>query len=265
MKVCQKCGAYNSDERVFCVDCNERLSDKINSAEQKVIEDKIDANIEKLYNKKDPLYVSVFDKIIGFGCIVFSLLLLILGVALMFKDRGSMFPFTLIIFGIIGALDALLPQLGWELEKLSLSFRVNDVDDLTPSSFYLSGRRIAITVCLIICIIGAVFTAKEVVHPPVIQIADTLSYSVVDGEILTVEEIKENFPKEWDEIISGGGYTVYEYLGHLKKSYFIGERERILIEAIIEIRDLDMDSSDYNSLNEFIMDYEHEMQLKNHK
>ena len=25
MKVCNKCGAYNSDDRMFCVDCNEKL------------------------------------------------------------------------------------------------------------------------------------------------------------------------------------------------------------------------------------------------
>lgn len=265
MKICQKCGAYNSDERMFCVDCNERLSDKIDAEKQDAIEEKIAGKIDRLYNQKDPLYVSLYDKIIGIGCIIFSLILFILGIALMLKERGSSVPFVLIIFGVIGAFDGLSPQIGWELEKLSLSFRVNDVDDLTPSSFYLSGRRIVITVCLVICIIGSVVTLKEVVHPPVIQIADTLSYSVVDFEIPTVEEIKENFPKEWDEIISGGGYTVSEYLGHLKKCNFIGEREQIMMKAIIEISDLDMDYRAYTSPDQFILDYNFEMQQKNHK
>ena len=27
MKVCDKCGAYNSNNRMFCVDCNEKLND----------------------------------------------------------------------------------------------------------------------------------------------------------------------------------------------------------------------------------------------
>ncbi len=25
MKLCEKCGAHNSDERMFCVDCSEKL------------------------------------------------------------------------------------------------------------------------------------------------------------------------------------------------------------------------------------------------
>jgi hypothetical protein len=263
MKICQNCGAYNSDERMFCVDCNEKLSDTINPEQQKEALAKTDATIEKLYNKKDPLYVSLFDKIVGVACIIFSSLLLVLGFVLMLKDRGTSIPFYLIIFGVVGALEAFLPQISWELEKLSLSFKVNNVDDLTPSSFYLIGRKIGATVCLIICLVGAVFTAKEVVHPPVIKIADTLSYVVVDYTSPTVEEIVENFPEEWDEIISGGGYTVSKYLGHLKKCNFIGKREQLMMKAIIEIEDLDMDFNDYSDAGYFILDYEYKMQLKN--
>lgn len=263
MKICQNCGAYNSDERMFCVDCNEKLSDTINPEQQKEALAKTDATIEKLYNKKDPLYVSLFDKIVGVACIIFSSLLLVLGFVLMLKDRGTSIPFYLIIFGVVGALEAFLPQISWELKKLSLSFKVNNVDDLTPSSFYLIGRKIGATVCLIICLVGAVFTAKEVVHPPVIKIADTLSYVVVDYTSPTVEEIVENFPEEWDEIISGGGYTVSKYLGHLKKCNFIGKREQLMMKAIIEIEDLDMDFNDYSDAGYFILDYEYKMQLKN--
>lgn len=265
MKICQKCGAYNSDERIFCVDCDEKLSDKIDAEKQDAIEEKIAGKIDRLYNQKDPLYVSLYDEIIGIGCIIFSLILFILGTALMLKERGSSVPFVLIIFGVIGAFDGLSPQIGWELEKLRLSFRVNDVDDLTPSGFYLSCRRIAITVCLIICIIGSVFTAKAIIHPPVIEIANTLSYAVVDFTSPTAEEIIEHFPEEWEEIISGDGYTVSQYLEHLKKCNFIGKREQIMMKAIIEISDLDMDYRAYTSPDQFILDYNFEMQQKNHK
>lgn len=263
MKICNNCGAYNSDERMFCVDCNERLLDEINTELQKELNAKSDAVIEKLLNKKDPLYVSLYDKIVGIACIIFSSLLLVLGFVLMFKDRGTSIPFYLIIFGVVGALEAFLPQISWELEKLSLSFKVNNIDDLTPSSFYLIGRKIGATVCLIICLVGVVFTAKEAVHPPVIKIADTLSYAVVDYTSPTVEQIIENFPEEWGEIISGGGYTVSKYLGHLKKCNFIGKREQLMIKAIIEIEDLDMDFNGYTDISHFIADYEYEMQQKN--
>ncbi len=265
MKICRKCGAYNSDERMFCIDCNEKMSDKINPEQQKEALAKTGATIEKLYNKKDPLYVSLFDKIVGVACIIFSSLLLVLGFVLMLKDRGTSIPFYLIIFGVVGALEAFLPQISWELEKLSLSFKVNNVDDLTPSSFYLIGRKIGATACLVICLVGAVFTAKEVVHPPVIEMADTLSYSTIDYKSPSVEEIIEHFPEEWDEIISGGEYTVSQYLGHLKKCNFVGKREQLMMKAIIEISDFDMDYHSYTDISHFIVDYEYETQMKKHK
>ena len=265
MKICNNCGAYNSDERMFCVDCNERLLDEIDAERQKEFKAKSDATIEKLFNKKDPLYVSLYDKIVGIVCIAVSVILIILGFILMLKDRRTTVPFILSFFGFAAAVDALVPRVGWELEKMRLGLRVNNVDDLTPSSFYLIGRKIGATACLVICLVGAVFTAKEVVHPPVIKIADTLSYAVVDYTSPTVEQIIENSPEEWGEIISGGGYTVSKYLGHLKKCNFIGKREQLMIKAIIQIEDLDMDFNGYTDISHFIADYEYEMQQKNRK
>ena len=265
MKICQNCGAYNSDERMFCVDCNEKLSDTVNPEQQKEASAKIEATIEKLYNKKEPLYVSLYDKIVGVSCIVVSLLLLVFGFVLMFKNRGSSLPFWCILLGAIGALEALMPQISWELEKMSLSLRVNNVDDLTPSSFYLRGRKIGAIMCLVVCIVCAVFAAKDVVHPLVIEIANTLSTSTIGYKNSSVDEITEHFHEEWEEILSGGEYTVSNYLKHLKNANFLGRREEIMIKAIIEIRDLDMDYRSYTDISHFIADYEYEMQLKNHK
>ena len=263
MKICQNCGAYNSDERMFCVDCNERLLDEIDAELQKELNAKSDAVIEKLLNKKDPLYVSLYDKIVGIGCIAVSIILIILGFILMFKDRGTSVPFILSFLGFAAAVDALVPRVGWELEKMRLGLRVNNVDDLIPSNFYLKGRKIVVTVFLVICLVGTALTVNNVVHPPVIQYADTLSLLVIDYKNPTIEEIIENSPEKWDEIISGGGYTVSKYLGHLKKCNFIGKRERLMMKAIIEIEDLDMDFNDYSDAGYFILDYEYKVQLKN--
>ncbi len=41
MKICTKCGAYNSDERVFCVDCSEKLGDKISASDEKQAHDRV--------------------------------------------------------------------------------------------------------------------------------------------------------------------------------------------------------------------------------
>ena len=78
MKICDNCGAHNSDKKIFCVDCGEKLDDPISQREQADIENSIDRNIERLYNNTDPLAVTLFDKIIGTVCISGVLILAIM-------------------------------------------------------------------------------------------------------------------------------------------------------------------------------------------
>ena len=67
VKICNKCGAYNSDDKMFCIDCNEKLGDKISAEQENKIHNATDIAIEKLHNSKDPLYISKFDKFLGFS------------------------------------------------------------------------------------------------------------------------------------------------------------------------------------------------------
>lgn len=62
MKICCKCGAHNSDERFFCIDCNEKLGSSLSKAEEAKINEDINESLENMYNKRDPLHVSKFDK-----------------------------------------------------------------------------------------------------------------------------------------------------------------------------------------------------------
>ncbi len=54
MKICENCGAYNSDERFFCVDCSEKLGDSLSAAEEQRLDDRIDDSLEAMYNRQDP-------------------------------------------------------------------------------------------------------------------------------------------------------------------------------------------------------------------
>lgn len=150
MKICESCGAHNSDSRVFCVDCGTSLGKKISFAQEKKIAEKLDEKMEKMekmYNSRDPLYVSVFDKIMGISaiaCILFSLTLILLK-PLMNITVSSKDLFYVIIVFAFGAVDALIPKLSWELEKMRLILLVISNEEPQPTEFYMIGRRIGVT------------------------------------------------------------------------------------------------------------------------
>ena len=65
MKICTKCGAYNSDDRKFCVDCSEKLGNVLSASEERQMRDNLNKRMDEMYNRNEPLYVSKFDKAIG--------------------------------------------------------------------------------------------------------------------------------------------------------------------------------------------------------
>lgn len=142
MKLCEKCRAQNADSRIFCVDCGATLGEKLSDAQEAVYQQHLSEDIERMYNRTDPLYVSLFDKITG----ILALLGCVASVALPFfkpytmsEDHPYVWAF---IFFAVAALDAWVPHLAWELEKLRMGIWVNGGDDLQPSNFYLIGRRV---------------------------------------------------------------------------------------------------------------------------
>ena len=113
MKLCEKCGAYNSDERMFCVDCSEKLGDALSVQEEERLDAGIDAKINKLYNAKDPLHVSTFDRVCGFVCVACLLALLVL-IGFGCLGRRPWAELEMLFYGcvfcVVGAFDAFLPQ-----------------------------------------------------------------------------------------------------------------------------------------------------------
>lgn len=148
MKVCDKCGAYNSDDRMFCVDCDEKLDDNQFNSEDENTQQDIQSKIDELYDKK--LNVSVFDKIIGFVSLVGVVATIVVFISNAITQTSCEYlGWALIAFALSG-FEAFCPRIDWELEKLALSFRVSSSSDLEPSDFYFIRRKSAIIIATLL-------------------------------------------------------------------------------------------------------------------
>lgn len=157
MKVCDKCGAYNSDDRMFCVDCDEKLDDN----EDENLQQEVQSKIDELYNKKDPLNVSVFDKILGSVSLVGVVATIIIFISnAVTQTSCEGLGWALITFALSG-FEAFCPRINWEFEKMRLSFHVNSSSDLEPSDFYFIRRKLAIIVALLLGIVMLVINLLQ--------------------------------------------------------------------------------------------------------
>lgn len=155
MKICAKCGAHNSDARTFCIDCNETLGDPLSPSEEAQMRLDTNGKVEDLHNKIDPLYVSVFDKVLGIlsaiGAACSLVLIIVCGISpggfdsVWFQSSGL--AFLCLLFA---GLDALVPQILWTLEKIALSRRYDNVDDIEPGRYYGIRRKASILLLMVI-------------------------------------------------------------------------------------------------------------------
>ena len=122
MKICDKCGAHNADNRMFCIDCDETLGDKLSAAEEEKARASVNGKIEKMCNERDPLYVSKFDKIMGSVSAVGAVLSLLLALASIFTQMDGKFLLCAVLFFLISTLEALVPQVTWAIEKFDNKF-----------------------------------------------------------------------------------------------------------------------------------------------
>ena len=237
MKICDNCGAYNSDGRGFCADCGEKLGDKISEKAEKELDRKINEVSEKMYNKTDPLYVSVFDRTVGTVSLVCLLLLFIICAAALFRQQSVLFTVYGFICLILSAVEAFFPKVNWEIEKFRLSFRISNPDDAEPSDFYRIMRKLSE---IILCAVGIAVLAVgifAVSRPPVVKYINTIAAGHSETE--TAEEIINSNPDLWKKIISGGDYTVSVFIDELKKSAETGLKEILMMQAVREIEGLD--------------------------
>ncbi len=144
MKICNKCGAHNSDNKIFCVDCNETLGEKLSVAEEQEISANISGTIEKMYNRTDPLYVSKSDKFMGVFSAIGAIVSLILIFVSIFTHLHVKLLLCAMFLFLIATVESLFPQVSWALEKIRLSFTAIGTDDLVPGNYYNICRKITV-------------------------------------------------------------------------------------------------------------------------
>jgi type I restriction enzyme S subunit len=65
MKVCKECGAVQQDERIFCIDCGEKLDEPISeSEEEKITEEAVDNSSAKLLSENSVL-IAMYGATVG--------------------------------------------------------------------------------------------------------------------------------------------------------------------------------------------------------
>lgn len=144
MKICKKCGACQSDEKCFCVDCGEKLGASVSPEEEAKACRNVAEKVKKLERSGDDLSCSVFDRICGIGMLVMGAASGVLCLFPKFAGEGRGLLFTIFILGIVLGVSALTPKLAWELEKLKYSVSVESSEKASPSGFWLAFRKITV-------------------------------------------------------------------------------------------------------------------------
>ena len=142
MKVCEKCGAINNNERFFCTDCGEKLPAPVSKAYEAEINGRISDTDDKLMRESDPLAVTTFDRITGFvsvGGLLLAVVLLFVGARLQ-RFNPELILYSMLFF-IVGIISSFLPRLLWFFEKIRLSFTISAYENAEPSDWYLFGAR----------------------------------------------------------------------------------------------------------------------------
>lgn len=148
MKICTKCGAYNSDDKFFCVDCSEKLSESISQTEETQIKNKLNDKLEKYGNASEPFYVSIYDKLLGGASIIGMAFCLVVAFMGRFQGNTAAFVISVVCFAL-AAFELLFPEPAWQIEKIFLSVRVSDWENAEPSRSYNFFRRISSVVLLL--------------------------------------------------------------------------------------------------------------------
>lgn len=75
MKLCQKCGAVQNDDRTTCVDCGALLGDSMTEGEEKAVNAELSETVTDLARKSDDFSLSKSDIVLGVLSIVFAAVL----------------------------------------------------------------------------------------------------------------------------------------------------------------------------------------------
>lgn len=253
MKICDSCGAYNSDERNFCVDCNEKLGERLSDAQEIRVREDVGEKLEEMYNKRDPLYVSRFDKFLGLTAAIGAVLGVVLIIIGKLGQRNFDFLWIGFIFLLLAAIEALVPQVLWAIEKLRLSFYIHDADDAEPSDFYLFCRKASVIISLVVGVVILAVALLDFRNPPVRKyISDIAADKNAGMSSYTGAYVNAN-PEKWQKIIDADDYAVNIFISELESAESTGLEETLMMDAIIEITD--MEDMYYTTKDDFLFAY----------
>lgn len=78
MKICEKCGAHQSDDRSTCLDCGAVLGKPLTESEERAVEEDISDTLQGMSERTEDFYVSPLDRVLGILCIVLAVAMVIL-------------------------------------------------------------------------------------------------------------------------------------------------------------------------------------------
>ena len=91
MKKCKNCGMVQSDDNTVCLDCSSPLGPSMSEGENKVAEASIKDKVNDMAERTDEFYISLRDKIMGYACIGFIVVALVL-IALAYHQYQQLNP-----------------------------------------------------------------------------------------------------------------------------------------------------------------------------
>ncbi|MBQ8897477.1 MAG: hypothetical protein IJY86_03270 [Clostridia bacterium] len=144
MKLCKKCGATQSDDRTVCVDCGEILGAPVDKATEEKLSREASARISKLDRDGDFLTLKPIDAACGIAMLVCGIASGVLCLFPKFAGEARVVFLISFLIGVVLGITALTPKFCWLLEKLRMSARVENTDDLIPSAWYIVSRKLCI-------------------------------------------------------------------------------------------------------------------------
>ena len=158
MKKCKHCGAVQSDDNMICMDCSSPLGSSMSEQENEAAESAIKEKVDAMAEHADEFYVSLRDKVMGYACIFFSVVALVL-ILLASHQYNKLEPDRITQMG-----EFILPD---EVAITLPTKRMNQLSD-------------AMT-CGLITIITAVFSCLMLLLPRLMWLWDTWKYRAFHG------------------------------------------------------------------------------------
>ena len=158
MKKCKNCGMIQSDDNTVCLDCSSPLGSPMEEAENKKADVAIKKQVDDMVERSDEFYVPLRDKIMGYACIFFSVIAIVL-ILLANHQYNKLEPDKVTQIGDFTLPDEVLLTLPTQ--------RMNQLSDAQA--------------CGLITIITAVFSCLMLLLPRLMWLLDTWKYRAFHG------------------------------------------------------------------------------------